>query len=55
MFVAQKLIFDTPKSRLFFTGDVNGIHCSKDSNLENYISGDNDVLTSNLFFICYFS
>lgn len=55
MFVAQKLIFDTPKSRLFLTGDVNGIHCSKDSNLENYISGDNDVLTSNLFLICYFS
>lgn len=55
MFVAQKLIFDTPKSRLFFTEDVNGIHCSKDSSLENYISGDNDVLTSNLFLICYFS
>lgn len=54
MFVAQKLIFDTSKLRLFFTGDVNGIHCSKDSNLENYISGDN-VLTSNLFLICYFS
>lgn len=50
-----KLIFDILKLRLFFIGDVNGIYCLKDFNLENYIFGDNDVLILNLFLICYFS